>query len=135
MNNVVVTWEQNECVQEFLNEEKCSQYVMAEAYYIRDVGLEGDFTKIQQRSLSKLFTTNYTLRQRLMNTVLEQVKPIVNTCDLTQDTAHVVFDVNISNIREKFAKNKIRFDELNKIKDHQGFYQAMTVEEMAYIGW
>lgn len=140
-NNVIVTWndhenwESHEVVQEFLNNENPGQKIMAQAYYVRDRNMLLDFQKLHQRSLSKLFSTNYTLRQRLMDNVLANIKPIINTCDLTQDKISLIYDVNVSDIREKMAKNKIRFDELNKIKDHYDFYNAMTVEELAYLGW
>lgn len=86
MNNATEDWEQNKYVQAFLNDDKCPQNIMANAYYIRDLHFNIDFVTAKQNALKKLSTIEHRV-------------------------------------------------ELDKIEDHKSFYQALTVEELSYLGW
>lgn len=130
------TWENNDAIQQFYNNSECPVAIMAEAYYIRDVqGLNITFPTIQKQTLHKLFSLNHTLKQRMIDNVMQNVKNNLVNFETEQDKYTLNLEIDFSEIKSKYEKNMIRHDELKQITDHQDFYKALTREELTYIGW
>ena len=107
-------WENTDCVQQFYDNNNCPVNVMAEAYYVRDKGMGISFDDAKVQALHKLFSHN--VKKRLQEEVY------------TKGFASQDY-IDLSRFRSP------RHNELLLINNHLQFYQALTGNELEYLGW
>lgn len=107
-------WENTDCVQEFYNNAECPVETVAEAYFVRDEGMNISFNDAKEQALKKLFS--HGMRERMQKDVYSK--------DFACNEI-----LNLSVYREP------RHEDLIKITNHLQFYKALTSEELAYLGW
>lgn len=125
----MATWEENEDVLRYLNNNENTIDDIAKAYYVRDVdGFDLNFRDVFNNAINKL---NFNTDKLILN------KYIAGLPNINKDITYTEFynnQINSSEIKEKIE----RLGNLKEYLDnnnHLGFYQNLTKYELEYLGW
>ena len=124
------------------NDNDITAEVLADVYYARDLDMNLNFHNQFDMAMKKLRYHPSTFEDTIVGRINSRVKDI---------TSQYLKDKNSTNINLQEIENSIRNDfinektlKLNKFNsfnsfletdDHRGFYHAMTLEELDYLGF
>ena len=116
-----------------------TQEEMALAYYKRDVEMNLDFNKTFEHSMNKL---GYSPESIEKNTINEYKYYRLNLIDIEKDNLFdkIILAKNFEEFKEsiinKTNNNNRRYIELSHFStDNKRFYENLTIEELAYLGY
>lgn len=140
-----------------LNEYNENINTIANAYYIRDVEMKITFELVKERALKKLGYTVENIRSNILSKFDSYMKGLsigindkivwnnnVPSLDnnVLQDYSYNQSIIDLFNsfmnkeeVVKYFNNQQSRMNVLSTIDNHKSFYEAMTVEELHYLGW
>jgi hypothetical protein len=139
------------------NEYKENIITIANGYYIRDVEMNITFDLVKGRALKKLGYTVESIRSNILskfdsylkelsigindkivwnNNVPSLDNNVLQDCSYNQSIIDLFNSfMNKEEVVVFFNHRQSRMNVLSPIDDHKSFYEAMTVEELHYLGW
>lgn len=140
-----------------LNEYNENINTIANAYYIRDVEMKITFDLVKERALKKLGYTVENIRSNILSKFDSYMKELsiginnkivwnnnVPSLDnnVLQDYSYNQSIIDLFNsfmnkeeVVKYFNNQQSRMNVLSTIDNHKSFYEAMTIEELHYLGW